>query len=600
VKLLAFVLTPWLLAQGPPPQPQQATQRELMLLPQAVVLPREGREIAIDGSLIDWPELPAIRLDDQRQLSGTAPGAWNGPKDFSAIAFLMWDENALYVACAVRDEWHRALDANTLLLSEVPAADSVVFTFDPDRNTRSSGPDPGRQEDREFWLADETAREVVQWDRLRGAARVLDGKVARMVVVHDKEQGITTHEAKIPWSEILPPGRKANSGLVLDLQIVVNDFDESTDGMAQTRIGWTFGCSPAVDPGLFASIMLVPDREAMQGRVPTFPAKPGTQPAPLKTSEYWHDLTARQLKRPPVVHDGSSAPEAVGGIERLAVLEELDAHCERFPRVDYVEFNQRIGRRMSREVAGISSRGLPYWWSTRLTAVSKAAEDPVPAGTMRLFRLPMGGWLVRTAVKNFAIDPAGADLPEWLFGQMDFCVLTQPLDMTRRNDQLLVRMLLAKPPHPVLTHIAFHLPLVSMQAVPLVEPGQDCGPPEGIKIQALGKKQSDGSVPWSCSYRLSLPDGPSLLVIGPTLHADEVGAEPVDVMLLSPRNAEALTIVRKVAPRLVVLDDSFLCQSFPNIPRIGLRTLHTLQKALQPQKSLLLAPGESWDVTAPR
>ena len=72
--LTAFVLTPWLLAQVQQPPPAQGAPRELMLLPQTVVLPRQGREITIDGSLIDWPELPAIRLDDQRQLSGTAPG----------------------------------------------------------------------------------------------------------------------------------------------------------------------------------------------------------------------------------------------------------------------------------------------------------------------------------------------------------------------------------------------------------------------------------------------------------------------------------------------------------------------------------------------
>ena len=30
----------------------------------------------------------------------------------------------------------------------------------------------------------------------------------------------------------------------------LNDFDETTDGMAQTRIGWTFGLGPVVDPGL--------------------------------------------------------------------------------------------------------------------------------------------------------------------------------------------------------------------------------------------------------------------------------------------------------------------------------------------------------------
>ena len=53
-------------------------------------------------------------------------------------------------------------------------------------------------------------------------------------------------------------------------------------------------------------------------------------------------------------------------------------------------------------------------------------------------------------------------------------------------------------------------------------------------------------------------------------------------------------------PGLVVLDDTFTCQSFPNLPRVGLRNLHELQKAMQPQKSVLLAPGESIDVSETR
>src|SRR6185503_17551108 len=116
---------------------------------------------------------------------------WRGPNDASGVVFMLWDPEALYVACAIKDEWHRPLDAGTLLLTEIPAADSVVLTFDPERNTRSLGNDPGRREDREFWLADSAGREVVLWDRLRGTARVLDGNTARSVVLHDKEQGIT-------------------------------------------------------------------------------------------------------------------------------------------------------------------------------------------------------------------------------------------------------------------------------------------------------------------------------------------------------------------------------------------------------------------------
>ncbi len=568
-----------------------------MLMPQVVVLPRGDRALVVDGSLNDWPELPAVRLDDQRQLSGTANNAWNGASDLGAQAFWLWDADALWLACAVKDEWHRALDANTLNLTEIPAADSVVLTFDPDRDTRSSGDDPRRREDREFWLADEAGRQVVAWDRLRGSARVLDGESARVVVTHDKEHGVTTYEARIPWREILPIGRPAAPGLVIDLQLVVNDYDESTDPMAQTRVGLTFGVSPVVDPGLLASMMLVADAGALHGVVPVFPPKPGTAAVEHLTEDYWQQWIADLLAAPPAVFDGSGAPQEAGGARRRALLEQLDDHCARMPRVDLLELHHRIHRRMSREVAGLQARGLPWSWRERLESVSREAEDPVPEGASRVFRLPMGGWLVRSALRNFAVDPAGADLEKLLWGGIEFCVLTQPLDLVRRNDQLLVRMYFAKPPRPVMTHIAFHLPVVPMETMALTEPGKRYGATAGARIEALGHKRPDGAVPWSCSYRVEIPQGPTLLFVGPNLVPAEVDAGGIDFAVLSPRNPNLVEIVRKVMPALATIDDAFTCSSHPSQPRVSLRDVFALQQELRFVPTVVLAPGESWTVT---
>lgn len=586
-------------AQNPGGAPQRAPQQERspMLIPQAVVLPLQGRELSIDGSLTDWPELPALRLDDGRQISGTGFGAWHSAQDLSAMMFLAWDATHLYVSAVVKDEWHRALDGKAPVLSEVPAADAVVLSFDPERDTRGGGNDPGRSEDREFWLADQAGREVVQWDRLRGTARVLEESVARSVVLHDAEQGLSTYEAKIPWSEILPAGRKPSVGLVFDLQIVVNDYDENTDPMPQTRIGWTFGCGPVIDPGLFGSVMLVGDAAALQGKVPEFPPKPGVAGSAVVDADQWRGLTSELLQSPAVVYEGTDPPELVGGTQRLAVLEKIEDHCATFPRVDCLELHQRINRRMSREVAGICARGLPSWWSDRLKSVALTAADPVPNTTARLFRLPMGGWLVRTPQKNFAVDAAGPDLAERLWGGIEFCLLTQPLDATRRNDQLLLRMFVAKPSRPVLTHIAFHLPVVAMKDMPLVVPGQSYGQPTGAMVYAIGETLQDGSVTWSCSYRVEVPAGPTMLFAGTTLRPEEVEAKQVDLLVISPRNPYGAQIVAKVDPALVVLDDGFLAQTYPSQQRVTLRDLHSAQRAIQPRRSLILAPGESWDVT---
>lgn len=594
IPLIALGLGAALAAQDPPPAGGSQRRPELMLIPQAVVLPRGDRTLTIDGSLIDWPELPAINLADRRQLSGTAFGAWRGPADLGAMAFLIWDADALYIGLTVRDEWHRALDAGTLLLTEIPVADSVVLTFDPARDTRASGNDPGRADDREFWFGDETGREIILWDRLRGTARVLDGETARMVVLHDKEQGITTYEARLPWREILPPGQQAKTGLVLDLQVVVNDFDESTDPMPQTRVGWTFGCSPLVDPGLFGSLMLVADAAALNGVVPEFPPKPGQSRPPAEPPEYWREQTANLQLQPPKVYDGSQPPETLGGLKRLQALEAIESATARYPRVDYLELLQRIHRRMDREADGICARGLPRWWFDRLRAVSKEAEDPVPEGAARLFRLPMGGWLVRSSTRNFAIDPVGPHLGNLLWGGLEFCVLTTPLDMTRRNDQLLLGMLGAEPPRPVFTHIAFHLPAVPMDRIPLFAPGKTFGQGSGALVHLLGKVRDDGKVAYDCSYLVELAKGPRVLVMGMNLTVADAPEGPVDVVIASPRNLEVVAILAKAKPTVVLLDEAFACHTLPNVARVTLKDLHMLQKSLVPHHTVLLAPGESW------
>jgi hypothetical protein len=584
-------------AQNAPGAGGSPQRPDPMLLPQVLALPREAREIAIDGSLTDWPALPAARLDDRRQLSGTAFNAWNGPNDLGAQAFVMWDAEALFVACAVKDEWHRALDSKTLQLTEIPACDAIVLTFDPARDTRGGTEDPGRQEDREFWLADEASRKVVQWDRLRGTARQLDGTNGRIVAVHDKERGITSYEARIPWSEILPVGKQPRAGDVLDLQIVVNDFDETTDTMPQTRIGLTFGCGAVVDPGLLASMMLVGDFAPMQGRVPEFPPKPGAKAT--NDEGEWQQRIANLLASPPEVFSGSGAASECGGVRRLAALEAIESACERMPRVEHLELHQRIHRRMGREVAGLTARGLPWFWRQRLAAVGKEAKDPVPDGAVRIFRLPMGGWLVRSAQRNYAVDATGADFEKLVGEVVDFCVLTQPLDMTRRNDQLLVRMYMAEPPRTVLTHLAFHLPVVPMELMALVEPGKTYPSSTGAQIHAFGTKRDDGSVAWSCSYRIDTPGAARLLFVGPNLTAGDVEAKCADVAIVSPRNPELQAVLAKVEPSLVILDDTFLCQTHAGLDRVRLRDLHAIQQALSKTPTLLLAPGESWTVKAP-
>jgi hypothetical protein len=184
-----------------------------------------------------------------------------------------------------------------------------------------------------------------------------------------------------------------------------------------------------------------------------------------------------------------------------------------------------------------------------------------------------------------------------LWGLANFVLLTEPLDMTRRSDQLLMRMYASKERRPFLTHIAFHVPLVDMKDFALVEPGKLLTPISGVEVTPLGHARADGAVPYSFGYRVDYAHGPSLVFSGPAARADAVeGGKHCALLVLSPRNPEALEIARAVKPDLVVVDDAFLCNSLPNVARVSLANAHALQKALLPIPSLLLAPGEHWEI----
>ena len=562
--------------------------------PYGYAFARGDRTIEIDGSLIDWPELAALNLGDGRQLSGTANGAWREHADCSAFLFLMWDSDNLYFAATVKDEWHRALDPKTVAQVETPVADSIVLSFDSNRDTRALGSTPGRREDVEFWLSEEAAQKVMLWDRLRGSARELETEGSRAVVSHDKVLGITTYEARIPWSEILPAGNKPKAGLVFDMQAVVNDFDETTDPFPQTRIGWTFGCGPTINPCLYGSVQLIGE-EGLQDTAGNF-GQYQELAMPAENRGYWEDYRKRLAEHPPAVHDGTKAPEESGGIERYLLLQELDRSIDRFPRVDFIEFCQRVHRRMTREVAGITRYGPPQFWEQQLFAVSKAAEEQPEAGTVRLFKLPQNGWLVRGPKISFLVNPAGANIEKFVWGAAGLAILTEPLDMTRRNDQLLLRMFAAKGDRKFMTHLAFHLPVLSMSDMELVEPGKTYGAPGGIQITTLGNKRPDGAVPYSLGYLIEMPGGPSLLFAGPQTEPDEVPDQPISALILSPRNVQAPAIAKAAKADVVFVDEGFLCSSIPGVARLKLATQHALQKALLPTPSIVLAPGESWDV----
>lgn len=586
-----------LLPQDPPEAAQPARRLQPMPVPHHLVQHRGDQHLTIDGNLQDWPDLPPLLLDDLRQITGTQFGAWRGAQDFAARGFLLWDEDYLYLGFVVRDDWHRALTDTTPRLQEIPPADCVVATIDPGRDSRAIGYDEGRRDDREYWLADVEGQgtRVVAWDRFRGTASFAEG--AHCVVKSDKKAGTTVYEAGIPWRDILPVGETATERRVLDLQVVVNDYDEATDAMPQTRLGWTFGTGDAIDPGLLGSIMLWPKGSELPATLPPFPApsEPPTDPVPPQS--FWVEfLSLLQSSPPRVVEADSGHPSEVGGIERLRRLESLEHHLATFPRVDYLEYLQRTQRRMRREIAGMVKTGVPFFWQHCLAEVRRQTSAAAPEHGFRLFRLPEGGWLVRSKEANFAIDPRGANVETQFGAALDFVLLTSPLDMTTRSDQILLRLTAMK--RPFYTHIRFHLPAVDATRMSLVEIGQSYTT-SGLKVTVLGRRNEEGLVTHTVGYRVEWPDGTLLVHSGQALQEQEFPGEPrPDLLILSPRHPRATLVGQRLAAKLTVVDGVFECSVAPGAAgRFPLAQAFDLQNVLRPQRSILLAPGESLTVS---
>jgi len=609
-----------------PQEPQHPPQRVQPLpIPSTVVLKLEkGRRIVVDGALTEWPEtvLPfAIDLVDTRRVSGSWMGAYNKElrqKDISGRVFLTWDAERLYIGAKVLDDWHRALGKKGARLSEIPPADNLIVTLDPDRNTRSLGPDEGRTEDQEFWLADVAGqgRRLVRWDRYRGTAGYVEG--ALFVLDRSNEAGVTTYEASIPWQAILPPGRKAESGLVMGAQFVLNDYDEPTDPMPQTRVGWTFGMGPVIDPGIFGTLMLVDRLD--RGAPPAIPKASPVTGDPVPGPAYWVQFQKRLLELPPAwVTPATVDAATAGGMDRLKLLRELEHHLSLFPRVDFLEFQQRINRRMVRETAGIAQTGLPFFWHHVIKDLRRRLPPEPPVGHIRVFRLPQGGWYVRSAQANFAIDPAGYQVAPYIGPAIDFVLLTRPLELTKRNDRLLVEMASRK--KLIFAHLPYHLPGVDAAKMALVMPGRHYhfgelalpgnskskGTGDGdrkpqtvptITILVLGRKTAEGLSAPSVGYQIKWRDGSTLLHPGVCLDPSDVrSVAGPDVLLLSALHPQALALGKQIAARHTILDEVLEVASARGPQgRATLTEAIELQQGLRPLRSIILAPGESVDI----
>lgn len=576
-------------------QERKRPERKLLPLPVYPARHRGGRTITIDGSLHEWPSrLPAIILSDIRQLSGTAFGAYRGESDLSGQGAALWDEEKLYLFFRIRDDWARPFNTQLRLPNRMlqPPADSITLHFDPKRDTRSIGPDGGREEDREFWcgMTSSGGTLLVSWQRAKALAGRPENAEARML--WNRERREFTIEMAIPWKSISPKFFAPAVGKSMDMQITIDDFDAPTDNLPQTRIGWTFGSSPILNPAIYGTLTLV-DKNWTKPANPPTPAHPKSEHRKLPGEKFWIDLQ-RNLQ----VLSIKAGLEGLSG-RRGELLRALDDRLALFPVLDTQEIFKLLNREMPRELAGYLRSGPPLYQDLVMRSLLRRLEAKRKPDGRELVALAGRGFFLRTERGQILISPSALHAHK-LLPIVDAVLFAASNDPMQRHDALAVRA--RKEEIPLFAHLSFHLPgRGALDVQDLVKPGEEMKVAKKLSVRMLGDRDERGRVPPTLGYQITDPDG--FVLVAPALSARpkhivlEEGKR-VDVMILDPSHELADELVARCKPKHIVLEGfldmrRWLGDGFPRSHRLADAKKAIPRFEKHGAKVWLLAPGNA-------
>ncbi len=162
-----------------------------------------AENVKIDADLSEWKNALPLKIDQAEYAFGSYGGAWS-PEDCSADSFLMWDNDYLYFAAAVKDQtFNQLLEGDSTWKQ-----DSIQLIFAGNRK----GPW------QEFTLA-LTPKGPQVWNS-KTKNFLKGGKAA---IVYDKL--LCCYEIAIPWSEFKESIRKSVEKQRFLYGIAINDDD---------------------------------------------------------------------------------------------------------------------------------------------------------------------------------------------------------------------------------------------------------------------------------------------------------------------------------------------------------------------------------------
>ncbi len=218
-------------------------------------------ETVIDGSLSEWNLSSPAAVNTAEQVVRDL-GQWTGPEDMSVEAYLMWDEENLYLSAKILD------DTPFMYREGFPPdmADSLVLFLSTDPGADMNRKAYARNDFRLTMVIDDyyyntgIDRDMVEDNGgftsagADGDEQVLDGYECAI----EEIEGGYTFEAVIPWRNFANDAIAAlvpEAGMVLGVEFGVFDLDFPCPGVATVRMQWHGGSMDVdTDPSLWGML----------------------------------------------------------------------------------------------------------------------------------------------------------------------------------------------------------------------------------------------------------------------------------------------------------------------------------------------------------
>ena len=201
---------------------------------------------SIDGRIEEWSNITPILLNDAK--AAIHYKNWQGPEDFGAKLYMMWDYDSLYFAAEIKDSAH----LNLFEGKENRHGDSLQIAFDGFNDKSKDDYNNGdyANDDIEITLA-LTAKgpQIYCYIAQKKPKSYRPMSDTNISIVRSETDKITRYETAIKWVDIEPimptlKGALGFSAIVMNSNIAGTDIDgvlQWTEGMRNYKSTLDFG-----------------------------------------------------------------------------------------------------------------------------------------------------------------------------------------------------------------------------------------------------------------------------------------------------------------------------------------------------------------------